>query len=180
MLRTLPLIMRSVAVALTLSSCAWGAQSAVSLNAPSADDKFLDQLVGTWDMEGRFGDKAVRYIAIGERTLARGWLEFHMQDRAEGVHGYEARVFLSADPRKHDFIAHWLDQFGAPGARVVATGTRAGNVLHLTFPYAEGAFRNTWTLIPDKKEWTLLIEAQEKDGSWKEFARYAMRPHITR
>ena len=156
--------------ALISPACASGDQK-------SPDDQFLDRLVGTWDMEGRLGSQPVHYIAIGERTLGGGWLEFHMQDRAAGTQGYEARIFLGADRKSHDFVAHWLDQFGAAGARVVATGTRQGNVLHLAFPYTEGAFRNTWTLVPDSKAWTLLIESQDKDGAWKEFARYAIHPH---
>ncbi len=147
--------------------------------APPPDESFLDQLVGTWDMDGRMGDKPVHYIAIGERVMNNGWIDFHMQDRNEGASAYEAHVFLSADDAKHDFIAHWLDRFGAAGARVVGTGTREGHVLHLIFPYAEGAFRNTWTLDPAKDEWTLLIEAQAGNG-WRQFASYQLHQHVTR
>ncbi len=37
---------------------------------------------------------------------------------------YEADVFIGFDTKAKDYIAHWLDNFGAPGARVVARGER--------------------------------------------------------
>jgi hypothetical protein len=167
----------ALAVAMLLA----GASSALAASQEvSPDDQFLDQLVGTWDMEGTVGETPVHYIAIGERTLSGSWVEFHMQDRATGTRGYEARVFLGYDTKKQDFIAHWLDQFGAPGARVAGRGYRLHNTLHLGFPYEEGAFENTWTFIPDKKEWTLEIWRVESDGDLEPFAKYALRPHVTR
>ena len=75
-------------------------------------------------MDGSIGHQPVHYVAVGERTLARGWIEFHMRDKSEQP-TYEARVFTSRDDKAHDFIAHWLDQFGAPGARVVPGFGRA-------------------------------------------------------
>jgi hypothetical protein len=69
-------------------------------------------------------------------------------------------------------VAHWLDRFGATGARVVATGHRDGERLILTFPYAGGAFRDTFTFEPKSGTWTLLLEAQEPSGSWSKFATY--------
>jgi hypothetical protein len=51
-----------------------------------------------------------------------------------------------SDSKANDFIAHWLDRFGAPGARVVARGERTGQQLIVVFPYAEGAFRDTFPL----------------------------------
>ncbi len=72
-------------------------------------------------------------------------------------------------------MAHWLDQFGAAGARVVATGHRDGQQLVLTFPYPEGAFRDTFSIEPGGERGTLLLEAQQPDGRWSQFARYELR-----
>jgi hypothetical protein len=126
-------------------------------------------------MVGQVGGKPVHYCATGRHVLAAGWVEFHLTDLARPAQ-YEARVFLSPDPKAHDFVLHWLDQFGGPGARVVATGTRRGNVLHALFPYSEGAFRNAWEYQPARRRWTLVIEAQEADKSWSNFAIYTMTP----
>ncbi|HEY7638604.1 MAG TPA: hypothetical protein VH814_02680 [Steroidobacteraceae bacterium] len=148
---------------------------AVAANAAQPDEEFLGELIGTWDMSGELGGKPVHYRAQAVRTLAGGWIEFHMEDVAT-PRSYEARLFLSADRKAHDVIVHWLDQFGAAGARVVGTGTRSGNVLTVTFPYAEGAFRNEWAYDAAKHTWTLAIDAQESDKSWKPFARYTLQP----
>ena len=176
-----PILTACLSTTLATAMAVAGASAALAASPDvSPDDQFLDQLVGTWDMDGTVGGKPVHYIAIGERTLAGGWLEFHMQDRATGTQGYEARVFLGFDSKKQDFIAHWLDQFGAAGARVAGKGYRRQNTLHLGFPYEEAAFENTWTFIPDKKEWTLEIYRVESDGDLEPFAKYALRQHLTR
>ena len=53
---------------------------------------------------------------------------------------YEAEVFIGFDAKANDFIAHWLDRFGAAGARVVARGERNGQQLVIVFPYTEAHF----------------------------------------
>jgi hypothetical protein len=172
---------RIAASALAILALAGRPQSALSAapatdKAAQAEDRhFLDRLVGTWDMTGQTVGKPVHYCATGRRILAAGWVEFHLMDLARPAQ-YEARVFLSPDPKAHDFVLHWLDQFGGAGARVVATGTRHGNVLHALFPYAEGAFRNAWEYQPARRRWTLTIEAQGADKSWSNFASYTLTP----
>jgi len=87
---------------------------------------------------------------------------------------YQADVFISHDAKAGDYIAHWLDQFGAAGARVVAAGRRDGERLVLIFPYSDGAFRDTLQRDPQADSWTLLIESQGKDGAWSTFASYEL------
>jgi len=137
------------------------------------NDVFLDGLVGRWDMVGELGGHPVHYLGEGVRTLGDAWLEFHMVDAAVPRH-YEARVFIAVDTKAHDFVSHWLDQFGGAGARVTAAGTRIGSSLTIEFPYAEGAFRNVWTRLDDGS-WALTIDSQSPNGAWSEFARYALR-----
>jgi hypothetical protein len=83
-------------------------------------------------------------------------------------------VFIGFDAQRHDFIAHWLDRFGAAGARVVASGRRDGQNLVVIFPYASGAFRDTFTFMPDTGAWSLLLESQKPDGTWSTFATYTL------
>jgi len=87
---------------------------------------------------------------------------------------YEADVFIGFDTRAGDFVTHWLDRFGAGGARVVATGKRDGERLMVVFPYTEGAFRDTFTFEPKTQTWSLLLESQGRDGSWSTFAAYKL------
>ena len=121
------------------------------------DNAYLNQLQGTWDMSGTFGGKPVHYHASGERVLQDGFLRLHM-----------------FDAQHHDFIAHWLDRFGAAGARVVASGKREGPRLVMIFPYASGAFRDTFTFASETGAWSLLLESQEHNGTWSTFATYTL------
>ena len=125
-------------------------------------------------MSGTVRGKPAHYRAAGRWVLAGGWLELHLTERA-GVSGYEARVFIGYDASVQQYVAHWLDRFGAAGARVVGTGARSADTLVLNFPYAEGAFRDTLTLAPDGHGGTLLLESQAPGGAWSTFARYRLR-----
>jgi hypothetical protein len=152
---------------IVLGAAIAGAVGAADPNA------LLDRLAGKWDMIGTVMKDPVRYRAEGKRVLNGGFLELHMIDVASPPQ-YEASVFIGYDAKAKDFIAHWLDGFGASGARVVGTGTQDGDRIVIQYPYAEGAFRNTFTWSPATRGWTLLIESQGKDGKWSPFASYTM------
>jgi hypothetical protein len=155
-------------LALALSDAAGAA--AASASQP---DAFLAQLVGDWDMPGTLAGKTVHYRGTGRWLLKNAWLCLSLLDL--GVpSAYQADVYLGHDAKQDDYIAHWLDQFGAAGARVVATGHRDGQTLVLLFPYADGAFRDTLTLAPDGNSGTLVMQSQRADGSWTNFASYRL------
>ena len=140
----------------------------------SADDAYLDRLLGRWDIAGSVLGKSVRYRAAGERVLDGGFLRLHMVDAAP-TPTYVADVFIGYDPKRQDFVAHWLDRFGAHGARVVATGTRDGERLVLVFPYQEAAFRDTFSWDEAHRTWHLLLESQQAGGEWSTFADFMLR-----
>src|SRR5262245_28148153 len=75
--------------------------------ARSADDAFLDGLVGVWRVDGGLGGQPAHYRAVGRRILAGAWLEFSLIDTASPP-GYQADVLISADNHAHDYVAHWL------------------------------------------------------------------------
>ena len=142
-------------------------------NAPAADNAYLDALQGDWDMTGTLLGKPVRYHARGERVLQGGFLRLHMIDVADAP-TYEADLFLGYDAHADDYIGHWLDRFGAAGARVVASGKRKGETLVIQFPYAEAAFKDTFVYDPNSRSWSLLIESQKPGGGWSNFAAYTL------
>jgi len=144
-----------------------------SENMVSADNGYLDGLLGEWDMVGMVRGQPVRYRAQGERVLQGSFLRLHMVD-VEVPPRYEAEVFIGFDARAGDYVVHWLDRFGAGGARVVATGKREGERLVIIFPYAENPFRDTFTFEPKARTWSLLLEAQGRDASWSTFAAYEL------
>jgi Protein of unknown function (DUF1579) len=141
----------------------------------SPDDAFLNALKGKWTMTGMVTGKPVRYNATGERVLQGGFLRLHMIDAAV-TPSYEADVYLGFDARQQDYIVHWLDRFGAAGSRVVGSGKREGSVLTLVIPYKENDFRDTFEWHEKTGTWVLIIENQNKDGSWSVFAHYSMVP----
>ncbi len=162
----------SMLFVLTLLSELTRASGAPADATADADNTYLEKLTGEWDMTGDMSGKALHYHASGARVLQGGFLRLHMID-ADPDPKYEADVFIGVDPRRHDFIAHWLDRFGAAGARVVGTGKRDDAHLVVIFPYVTGAFRDTFTLLPDG-DWSLLLEFQRPSGSWSTFATYTL------
>lgn len=122
---------------------------------PSDNQAYLDALQGSWTVHGAVGKQPVAYSGLGE-------------------------VFIGYDPKANDYIVHWLDRFGAGGARVVASGHREGNRLVVTFPYAEGDFRDTFTHDVVNGSWTLLLESKQKSGAWSTFANFALQKVIAR
>ena len=145
-------------------------------DAPTAPgrDAFLDQLAGDWALTGHVRDKPVRYRGRAEWVLEVGWLRFALVDAAVPP-GYAAHVYLSFDPNAGDYVAHWLDRFGAPGARVVGLGHRVEQTLVLMFPYAESNFRDTLTIAADGASGSLLLESRNAAGEWSTFAAYTMK-----
>jgi hypothetical protein len=142
-------------------------------DARSADNTYLDALKGDWEMTGTLLGKPVKYRARGERVLQGGFLRLHMIDAAE-VPSYEADLFLGYDAHADDYIGHWLDRFGAAGARVVASGNRKGETLVIQFPYADAAFKDTFVYDSSARTWSLLIESQAPGGVWSSFATYTL------
>jgi hypothetical protein len=124
-------------------------------------------------MTGTLLGKPVNYRARGQRVLQGGFLRLHMID-ADEAPIYEADLFLGYDARAHDYIGHWLDRFGAAGARVVASGKRQGDTLVIQFPYLEAAFKDTFVYDPKTDTWSLLIESQKPSGEWSQFATYTL------
>ena len=170
------IVRRALLLALVLAA---GAQHLLAAERPeSPDEAYLNALQGNWNMAGTVMGKAVKYHAHAERVLQGGFLRSHMIDASDAP-TYEADVFLGFDPHARDYVSHWLDRFGAAGARVVATGKRMGSKLIITFPYAEAAFRDTFTRDEKSGTWALFIESQAKDGTWSTFANYTLVPEKT-
>jgi hypothetical protein len=168
-----PFLTTMTAAALLSIAAAGAGTSHGAETARSADDTYLDALQGTWEMTGTLLGKPVKYHARGERVLQGGFLRLHMIDVA-AVPTYEADLFIGYDAKAKDYIGHWLDRFGAAGARVVATGKREGQTLVIQFPYAEAAFKDTFVFDPAARTWSLLIESQTPSGAWSNFATYTL------
>lgn len=146
----------------------------VSVLAADERPALLKALDGPWIMRGDVRGKPVSYTMRAGPGLQDKFTEMHMVDVQQPPR-YEARVFLGMDGAGQKVIAHWLDSFGAGSSVPHATGTLAGNVIEITFPYAGGAFRDTFTYQPEQQGWLFELEAARPDGGWQHFARYVLR-----
>lgn len=170
-------IARACAAA-SLALLAVAAQPAAAEEVAAGRDPFLDRLAGEWRLVGTIQGEPAEYRVTGEWLLQDGWLRLSMREVGEPTR-YEAHVYLGFDATAGDYVAHWLDGFGAAGARVAGIGSRDGDALTLFFPYADGRFRDILTLAPDASGGTLVIEAEQADGSWTTFASYAIERPAT-
>lgn len=135
-------------------------------------DGFLSRFAGPWTAEGHVMGEKVRYCAEGAFVFGGAFLELRITDAAEPPQ-YDASVFIGRSEAKGDYVAHWLDVFGADGARVVGTGDASGDVLTLVFPYETSVFHDRFE-FEGPGAFRLLIEADE-DGRRSVFADYAFR-----
>jgi hypothetical protein len=143
----------------------------LAAQTPASTDSLLERFVGQWAMAGTVRGRPATYALDVSRVLQGKYVELHMTD----VHlppGYEARAFLGADTAGTGVIAHWLDNFGAAYSVPTATGAARGDTLVLNFPYATGAFRDTFVYDRTHDRWDMRLERADGSGGWTLFAQY--------
>ncbi len=133
--------------------------------------RLIEQLRGEWKMTGAVMKEPVEYTADGAMVLNNQFLAFHMIDAAVPP-AYEAVLYIGVDSAKNEYVAHWMDSFGGPGARVAGIGPFSDKEIVIVYPYAEGLFRNRFAPDSLGKGWTLTIESEDASGQWSLFAHY--------
>jgi hypothetical protein len=133
-------------------------------------DTFLDNLVGDWHVERKFGNgRMVENTVHVEWVLNHQFIELHYRDVAT-TPKYEAMVFIGYDTGEQRYVCHWIDNFGgqfsALGHGKIDNEKRA---IEFTFDYRDGPFTNKFSFDPATKTWISLMRQQEK-GEWKLFA----------
>jgi len=156
-----------------LAVCAAG--PAVAQPVADTRPELLRALDGRWTMTGDVLGKPVTYDLEAGPTLDAAFTEWHMKD-VQVPAEYEARVFLGWDDGRKSVIVHWLDRFGGRYSIPHGTGTIDGDSLVFKIPYPDGPFRDTLVRDAITGTWRFTIEAGQKDGSWKHFAAYVIRP----
>ena len=133
-------------------------------------DTFLDNLVGDWHVERKFGNgRMVENTVHVEWVLNHQFIELHYRDVATPPK-YEAMVFIGYDTGEQRYVCHWIDNFGgqfsALGHGKIDNEKRA---IEFTFDYRDGPLTNKFSFDPATKTWISLMRQQEK-GEWKLFA----------
>jgi hypothetical protein len=143
---------------------------------PKLKDPFLDNLVGDWRVERRFGNGRMDENTVhAEWVLDHHFLELHYLDVAMPP-AYEAIVFIGYNAGEQSYVCHWIDSFGgefsALGSGKVDSETHA---VEFTFNYKDGPFTNKFSFDPVTRTWTSLMRHKEK-GDWKLFAEDTFYP----
>lgn len=137
----------------------------------------LQKLDGHWVATGDIMGKLVQYNVINSAALQGQFTEISMND-VQVPSQYEARIFIGYDSDANQVIAHWMDNFGAQYSIPHGTGTISENGIEFIVPYPNSFFKDKFEYSPQDDTWTLEITAQQPNGSWKHFARYAFRRAI--
>jgi hypothetical protein len=162
-----------VTIRIFLLSLALAATAAHAQPDTRLEDPFLDNLVGSWDVTRRVRGTTVQNTLAAEWVLQHRFVQLHMKDASEPPK-YEAIVLIGFDPATRQYVAHWTDTFGG-GASALGRGKRVGNSVDFVFEYPDTPFHNTFSWNPDTRGWTMLLEAQAKDGKRAFFAEDTVR-----
>lgn len=139
-------------------------------------DKFLDNLVGKWNLRGKMGDKTLFQKAVGRWVLNRLFLELRfnsVQIGKEGNPPYEAIYLIGRDSKTGDYVLNLFDTSGVTSRPVPGIGKLKGNTIRFVFNYDAGPFTNIFTWRPRQYSWTMLLTSEE-EGKAKVFAKKEM------
>jgi hypothetical protein len=133
-------------------------------------DPLLDNLVGDWRVERKFGSgrQAENTLHV-EWVLDHQFLELRYRDVATPPK-YDAMVFIGYDTGEQRYVCHWIDNFGGEfSALGYGKIDNEGRAIEFTFNYKDGPFINRFSFDSASKTWTSLMRQQDK-GEWKVFA----------
>jgi len=146
--------------------------TAADVNAERAvfRDPLLDNLVGDWRVERKFGSgRHAENTLHVEWVLDHQFLELRYHDVATPPK-YETMVFIGYDAGGQRYVCHWIDNFGGEfSALGYGKLDNEGRAIEFTFNYKDGPFINKFSFDPASKTWTSLMRQQDK-GEWKVFA----------
>ena len=99
-------------------------------------DDLVDDLAGTWKLEGRVLGRAAHHDVQAEWVLNHQFLRIHEKTAATAPpaeNRYEAIWFLGYDAISERYVLHLLDVFGGRYSEALGYGTRDGNAIRFVF-----------------------------------------------
>ena len=137
------------------------------------NDDLVDDLAGTWKLEGRVLGRVAHHDVQAEWVLNHQFLRIHEKTAATAPpaeNRYEAIWFLGYDAISERYVLHLLDVFGGRYSEALGYGTRDGNAIRFVFEYPDGPFHTTFRWSEEKDTWQWLLEQKDKNGKWTIFA----------
>lgn len=143
-------------------------QTSDSCNRNNDEFQFLQKWVGEWVGVGNITGEPVVYAVNANWVLDSQFIALHLVDTA-AVPAYEANIYFGFDCNAHQFVVHWIDNFGPAFSQTLGYGHLTGNVLPLYFNYPDGAFLNTFTYHSTSDTWTSVSTFQTAEKQWVSF-----------
>ena len=144
------------------------AQDSANSRGAVFEDKFLDSLVGDWNLK-----RSIRGTTA-ESTLVVKWVLDHrflyLEMRSKEANEYSADIYIGYDHVKKQYVLHWIDTWGGLFSETLGYGRMEGDALIFDFAYPDGAFRNTFTRNSKNDTWRFLMQIADGKGGWKLFA----------
>ena len=142
----------------------------VIVDGPKArfQDDLISRLEGNWRLTRRIRGKEARNTVSATWVLNHQFLLVQMKD-VDHPPAYEALVLIGYIHASGQYVAHWCDTFGGKYS-AKGTGVRSENAVEFQFNYDDGPFFNTFTWFPEKEQWIMRLENQDKNGARNLFA----------
>jgi hypothetical protein len=131
------------------------------------EDDLISNLEGTWHLNRKIRGTEVQNSVTATWVLNHQFLHLHMKDVKEPP-AYEAIVLIGFIYASKRYVAHWTDTFGGKFA-AIGIGERTENSVEFRFEYPEGPFFNTFSWLPEAKQWTFRGETDDASGQRKLF-----------
>lgn len=141
-------------------------------------DDFLDKMVGSWHLGGKFEGQPVNHSVEIRWVLNHQFIEIHEKDLnppKAGDVAYDAMVYVGYDPGHQRYIAHWLDVFGG-GAGTLGYGKRVGSAIEFDFEYPGQPWLTTFRRDAPSNAWQWRMRTKTKQGQWVETANMKLTP----
>ncbi len=139
-------------------------------------DSLLDDLTGTWVLEGMMAGTDVVHDFVAEWVTGHQYLRFVELSREcedDGTRAYEAIVFIGWDAEHERYACLWLDSTGGSGLvnGIIGYAAPDGDRLAFLFDFGDQSrFHTTFTYDREREVWELRMDS-ERDGGFQPFAR---------
>jgi len=133
------------------------------------EDDLFSHLEGEWLLTRVIGGRELKNAVSASYVLQHQFLLLRMRDVATPSK-YEADIYIGYSNASKEYVAHWIDNFGAHFS-AVGRGRREGNSVEFRFQYPDGPFFNTFSWEPETQTWHCHLQSAASDGTRSTFAK---------
>ncbi|MCX6232672.1 MAG: hypothetical protein NTZ33_14135 [Bacteroidetes bacterium] len=143
-------------------------QDEIRCNDTIFNDKFLEKLIGNWNVTGNVLDEYINYHFQARWELNHQFVELSFADTAK-IPKYTAKVYIGYDCKINRYIAHWLDNFGGRYSETLGYGEKKENSIAFRFDYPDGRFINEFIYTSKTDSWLFHTTTKNDKNMWVVF-----------